>query len=227
MKIGITERGDAALDHNWKPWVESGKPAILITKDPGKLLKEINKDMNIIVHCTITGLGRTKFEPNVPFPDESIESMHNIAEKIGSNRVVLRIDPIIPTPKGKEKAKHILSRNKGYRVRISFLDNYRHVKDRFRKVGLTPLYYDFHAPLKIRKEIWEDMGKPEVCGEPGFDCTGCVSSKDMEIFGIKFEVMAKSKQREFCECVTAKTELLSNRKRCFHGCLYCYWRQDK
>jgi len=61
-EIGITERGDAALDLGWLPWVEDGKPAILITKDPLKLWKELighllSKKFNIIIHATITGLG--------------------------------------------------------------------------------------------------------------------------------------------------------------------------
>ena len=34
MKIGITERGDAAFNLNWKKWVIQGNPAVLITKQP-------------------------------------------------------------------------------------------------------------------------------------------------------------------------------------------------
>jgi hypothetical protein len=70
-EIGITERGDAGLDLGWLPWVREGKPAILITKDPGTLLKELmlqGKEyppgkFNVIIHTTITGLGGSVFEP--------------------------------------------------------------------------------------------------------------------------------------------------------------------
>ena len=40
--IGITERGDAALDTTWEDWVFVQKrPAILISKDPLKLFDEV------------------------------------------------------------------------------------------------------------------------------------------------------------------------------------------
>ena len=40
--IGITERGDAALDTSWENWVFVQKrPAILISKDPLKLFTEV------------------------------------------------------------------------------------------------------------------------------------------------------------------------------------------
>lgn len=72
-RIGITERGDAALDTSWEDWVFVQKrPAILISKDPLKLFTEVTSMVdqygfcpNIIVHCTITGFGGTKIEPNV------------------------------------------------------------------------------------------------------------------------------------------------------------------
>lgn len=69
VQIGITERGDAALNTSWKKWVENGQPAILITKNVKKLIEE-NKQLllngNVIIHTTITGLGGTRWEPNVP-----------------------------------------------------------------------------------------------------------------------------------------------------------------
>ena len=41
ISIGITERGDAALTKEWHSWVyKNHLPAILITKDPRKLIKE-------------------------------------------------------------------------------------------------------------------------------------------------------------------------------------------
>ena len=222
MKIGVTERGDAAVNHEWKPWVESGKPAILITKNPVKLFNHINKDMNIIVNCTITGYGHTSIEPNVPYPCDSINAMYLIGNKIGADKVVLRIDPIIPTPKGIEKSMEVFSKNAGYRVRISFLDNYDHIKTRFRNAGLPVLSYDFHAPLDIRKKVWEDMGRPEVCAEPGLPCSGCVSKTDADILGVSIRDVRKG-QRPLCNCVVEKHELLSNKHPCTHNCLYCYW----
>jgi len=70
MKIGITERGDPVFDDSWVAWCKEGKPAILITKDPMKLLNQCIKEFpenppNIILHASITGWGDTPLEPNV------------------------------------------------------------------------------------------------------------------------------------------------------------------
>ena len=76
VQVGITERGDAALNTSWKKWVENGQPAILITKNVKKLIEE-NKQLllngNVIIHATITGLGGTQWEPNVPYYKNILE----------------------------------------------------------------------------------------------------------------------------------------------------------
>jgi len=105
--IGITERGDAALHHNWVDWVINDKPAILITKNP-ELLHTVlvnkvypkNNNPNIIVHGTITGFGGSKLEPGVKSYKRMILGLVDIANLIGPSRTILRIDPIIPTSKG-------------------------------------------------------------------------------------------------------------------------------
>jgi DNA repair photolyase len=230
-KIGITERGDAALDTSWLSWVNEGKPAILITKDPGKLSQYLKTYMNIIVHCTITGYGGGILEPNVPTPGSALRATEKLCENIGMERVVLRIDPIIPTPKGQSIANKIMDEYLGFghpdashRVRISFIDQYSHVKERFTTAGLKLPWDSFHAPLETRKVAWGKMDRiPEVCGEPGFQCTGCISVDDcctLEVDGLP----NFSAQRRACTCLANKHELLSTRGQCAHGCLYCYWR---
>ena len=135
QKIGITERGDAAFNLKWKPWVKLGNPAILITKQPDKLIEHLEEfdNPNIIIHCNITGNGGTDMEPNVPDYKESLESFYYLVEKYGKDRVVLRIDPIIPVEPYLENSIFVLNDAKNKlggnmpRVRISFLDNYNHV----------------------------------------------------------------------------------------------------
>ena len=228
--IGITERGDASLSLDWIPWVSQGKPAILITKDPEKLYQILSvfKPLpNIIVHTTITGLGGSMFEPNVPYWNTSLDAYNKLIDLLDQSRIVLRIDPIIPTEDGIETAKQVLdiaSKNGlKTRVRISFVDNYEHVKQRLKDLKMLQFpWEDFHAPFGLRKWIWEEFGKPEICGEPGFDCIGCVSNKDCEILGV--QPLGKGHQRQACHCLANKIELLSNKKQCLHKCVYCYWR---
>ena len=229
MEIGVTERGDAALDLSWRSWVEKGKPAILITKNPAKLLEEFNvnafqaHNFNIIVHATITGLGKL-FEPNVPDTAESLKAYHGLIAFFSSERVVLRVDPVIPTGEWLEKAKSVIKEKdpKG-RVRVSFIDQYPHVKQRFKEVGFELPWESFHAPLELRQKTWEELGRPEICGEPGFTCTGCVSEIDCKTLNVNPLIVYKD-QRPFCACLANKKELLKEKSQCFHNCLYCYWR---
>jgi DNA repair photolyase len=222
--IGITERGDAALDLKWHDWVTSKKPAILITKDPKLLCCYLNGTENVIIHCTITGFGKTILEPNVPEVIKAVEGMNILINKFGVERVVLRIDPIIPTGKGITRALEVFAcRTKDQRVRISFLDMYTHVKERFIKNGITPPYFSLHAPLELRKDVAAQFPGAEVCGEPGFKCTGCVSAKDCEVFGIQPTANLRE-QRPDCQCLMLKIELLLTKHPCAHKCLYCYWQ---
>lgn len=247
--IGITERGDPVFDFNWLPWVQEGNPAILITKNPAKLYEVLtriknSKNFNVIVHCTITGYGESVIEPNVPLFMKSINGYHDLYKYFGKDRVVLRVDPIIPTEKGIDLAKQVIehaskipttqlydgkvnysSKVIKQRIRISFIDNYDHVKERFRMLEIPELPWDFHAPLDLRLKVWEELGKPEVCGEPGITCTGCVSETDCKIFGVEPIDISKG-QRKHCACLMNKKELLTVRGRCAHNCAYCYYGKN-
>ena len=94
-EVGITERGDAALDDSWVPWVyEKNLPAILITKN-APLLEQNHPDIfskNVIIHATCTGLGETIFEPNVH--SSNIFAWLRELPKEYLSKIVLRVDPI-------------------------------------------------------------------------------------------------------------------------------------
>lgn len=230
--IGITEKGDAGLDRSWTHWVyDEKKPAILITKAPSKListnvLTSMEVTPNVIVHCTITGYGGTFMEPNVKPPQEELAAYTKLCDILGTRRVVLRIDPIIPTEKGIDKALDIYHEKvKGGRKRISFLDGYNHTRERIiNTTGFDLPWIGIHAPLEKRIKIHEQcFPEAEVCGEPGMSCTGCISTIDCSILGVK-PVAQLAGQRKACKCLSLKNELLSNKTQCHHGCLYCYWK---
>lgn len=236
MRIGVTERGDPVHDLKWCEWVDDGKPAILITKDPQKLCAILSKMTlpNVIVHANVTGFGGSIVEPNVPKSNVSIRGYWDLIKLLGSDRVVLRVDPVVPTINGLKTAKNILSMVKGTRTRISFIDLYDHVKERFKLHDIDIQSQDsesylpwdsFHAPLHLRQKAWDELGKPELCGEPGFECTGCVSEFDCKILDVDL-IDYKKGQRTCCACVANKKELLTRRGQCPHKCLYCYWKSD-
>lgn len=220
--IGITERADPTVNFKWQEWVKEGKPAILITKNPKLLLPILNKSDNVIVHCTITLMGGSKLEPKIPGPLESTSYYHKICNYLGSERVVLRVDPIIDGT-SLNSLKELVSEAEG-RVRISFLDLYPHSRKRLEKAGIEVPRKLFHMPYLDRLSIWKELGKPEVCGEPGLPSIPCVSKLDCDILGVKPSAKLKGQRKE-CSCLANKTELCTWPPRCTYGCLYCYWKE--
>lgn len=238
MRIGITERGDAAIDLSWKYHTKT--PKILIIKDPHNLIELCSmKDFkNAIIHCTITGLGGTLIEPNVKPPEVSIEAYKKLVHEFGPERVVLRVDPLFVSEPDILQTQYEIIKQNISRVRISFLDLYKHIIPRFLAIDKplnASIYYNneqqsIHAPLPLRlerlKEIQEIKSDVEICGEPGISCTGCVSIRDivaLRLTPILFN-LNKGNQRPCCNCIAAKFELLSTKGQCPHGCVYCYWR---
>lgn len=254
IQIGITERGDAAINTDWKTWVYSfNKPAILITKNPIKLIEE-NQDLffssngNVILHATITGMGGSWLEPNVLDSDYTIQKLQEFLDNgFNRKRIVIRQDPIfvpeilINDDEYKNKIFRVgrFAKENDLRYRMSFMDLYQHVKDRLYKAN--PEHYEAilklqpvkHLSTKIRLKFLEILKSNtgltnddiEICGEPDIKCTGCISKKDLDIFGIELEKEAGTGfQRPTCACLGIKKELLNNKHRCAHQCLYCFWR---
>lgn len=258
--VGITERGDAALNEGWVDWVyKQNKPAILITKN-APLLFEKHPDIfekRVIIHATCTGLGGSVIEPNVPKPAVILDWVTNLPSKY-FKKIVLRMDPICPSLFNFEginfnnieyldNVVQIIKtcKNFGIRCRISFLDFYNHVGKRFenKNIDISEDYKketglpSFHLPLNMRENTLKLMKRVadidyEICGEPGMDCSGCISKQDLDILEIDYEENKTSEinciftavNRPSCKCLALKKELLTNKHPCQHKCLYCYWK---
>ena len=237
-KIGITEAGDAGLDFSW---VEKlCEINIIITKHltckNTKLIKLLLENSEkIILHCTCTGYGSTKMEPNVPKPSEVFEGLEQLINKgFPVSQIVLRTDPIIPTTKGIEKVESIWSlfSNLGIeRCRFSIIDMYPHTKRRIKEAYGTLPFETFSAPQKMIYEVEKAIERNkhlfahfESCAEKISEQVGCISKKDFDILDIPFENVMGGFQRKGCLCCAGKTELLCNKKKCPSGCLYCYWK---
>ena len=145
----------------------------------------------------------------------------------------------------------------GLRYRTSFFDYYPHVRVRTQAIfspgnfdqrfitkkeldeylkDLNEIQTEFHLPLETRKAFLDIIQKSadkynakiEICGEPGLPCTGCLSQKDLDTFGINLEEEIKSGfQRPACACLGIKHELLNRKSPCCHECVYCYWKDKE
>jgi DNA repair photolyase len=246
MRIGITERGDAALDLSWRERLDEVDGVILITKDPRKLLREVNLDTlekPFVVHSTITGYGGTALEPRAPSSHNAMDAFWHLHARYGSEVAVLRVDPVIPFSSAWHVGLNVMVKAYQFlrapmRVRISFLDLYPKIREDVKKsyTGISMFYGNsIHAPLTERKgiarvfaEYFTSDIKPtiEICGEPDMDCSSCVSAWDVSAMGLDLAELSgrRAAQRASCPCLAEKTELLTQRKQCAHGCVYCYWR---
>lgn len=240
QKIGITEAGEPA--YNLGIFRELYRANIIITKSLTDALidKLLENKMNIILHLTCTGFGGSVLEPFVPTKEKTYSQFLKLIDKgFPVDQVVLRIDPCIPTIKGKQTAYEVARLFSGHgikRLRFSSLDIYNHVKERFNTANIALPYSSFHASesarielLKGLKTIGETYGYTiEACGEPGIPSVPCLSQKDLQILGLeeKIELIGNAEQRKACNCPANKTELIRNTKphQCENKCLYCFWK---
>ena len=233
MKFGITERGDAGYDlREVLQNMKSVDAAVWITKRPDILVKNIDIiPDNVIIHCTITGLAGTVWEPHSIPVDNALNAYKTLVHRFGYNKAVLRVDPIIPTKDTWNKAIHVINHCRS-RLRISILDLYNHVRARLPEETLKEVIKQYpnsiHAKTSTRTwivtKIKSMYPNVEVCGEPGIENTGCISEKDFIALNIPVPPKTICKQRAACACLANKTELLSRKGQCPNKCTYCYWK---
>lgn len=251
MKIGITERGDAGINFQWVCKLNTVDGVILITKNITdnfihQVLKSNELGHKLIVHCTCTGFGHTDLEPHVPNYQTQLNQLKKLIDMgFPADYCVLRIDPIFPTLKGMQVISNVLnffiSLNTGVtRIRISIVDEYKHVKERYKEHGWNSIYGDrFYASPTEFKLVANTLSqfpqfKFETCAEgtlaklaPNtFEVTGCISETDLKLMSITPDPAMKQnmQKRNGCHCLACKTELLDNRHPCVHQCVYCYWK---
>lgn len=240
--VGITETGDIAFD--LAAFNRLHEANIIITKRlTDKVIDGLvaNKG-RCILHLTVTGWGGTSVEPLAPDTAWSRRQFDKlIARGFPVEQAVLRIDPIILTQDGLDRADGVLAAfaDSGVkRYRISFLDMYRHTRERFLNAGFRLPQEGFHAPLQLRLQALLRLKAAatktgfelEVCGEPDIPSTPCVSQKDIDILGLTDEIIlhGSADQRNACGCPANKKQILTKRPgRCGNKCLYCYWKTDQ
>lgn len=258
--IGFTENGDPSFDNSWTAKIPLTDGIVVVTKNLTKRLMNdlLNNKDHVILHCSCTGWGTSVIEPNAPHYTTQLDNLKQLIDLgFPRNRTVLRIDPIIPTPNGLCAVRYvldyaiktgiILTTNNDIRIRISVMDEYKHVKARLAKLGYGPFYDNsFYAPrymlnsvVKLCSEYHDKYGLVfETCAETllssmnksVFKCTGCLSKTDLDILGVPVTTDRENNQhRSGCHCLADKTEVLSNnpngnKHRCPMQCVYCYWK---
>lgn len=264
LKIGITERGDAGINLAWVNKMHTVDGAILITKNITEHFQKevLAQTKPVIVHCTCTGYGGTTLEPCVPNYKAQLDNLADLIDRgFPACNCVLRIDPIFPSEKGLKKVRDVLDyfislELEINRIRVSIVDEYKHVKERYRQHGWNPLYGDnFYPSFEQIKAVadtlneYQDYGcvigytkdnwkfQYETCAEDtlvqflkGGKKQGCISLQDLDYLGYDVDYINKiyfnenPQNRRGCHCLNCKTELLTERKPCPNGCVYCFWK---
>ena len=229
LKIGITEAGDPAFDYSWVAKMEDMDMGILITKNiTDKFIEEILKVKNkVVLHATCTGYGGTVLEKNVPDYKLQLDQVKKlISMGFPREQIVIRVDPVIPTYKGFGNLLKVVSyiHNDVKRFRVSVLDNYKHVQERFQKNGLPILYggnfqasrEEFDNMDSVLRQLKNNYGVTfESCAEMYLteaEKVGCVSQKDLSLFGLKQDTTELKGQRKTCLCIAGKTEMLTHKR---------------
>lgn len=167
IRIGFTERGDGGRDvDTWLPKVRNHEVdgAVIVTKTITAKLARTLLDLwqdgyhRLILHCTCTGWGGSYMEPGGFLPYDQIHALRTLSrEGFPLRNAVLRIDPIIPSKEGIDRAIDVLhgaafaglfdDMADSPRLRFSILDSYPHVRARFAAAGVDTPYGDsFTAP---------------------------------------------------------------------------------
>lgn len=256
FKIGLTEWGDPSVNYTWIDNMKYVQGAILITKNiTDKFISEvlkISKEKPVIVHCTCTGWGGTIIEPGVPPYKTQLNQLKKMTETgFPAERVVLRIDPIYPSINGLKRVHSVLTycfdtlKIPIGRIRISVIDEYKHVKQRYKEAGLPNLYGDSFQASQEQLELVNSLLEPwskklnikfELCAENALfalaqekDCyavKGCVNKDDVEkLMGLKVPngMPINGQHRSGCSCLDCKLQLIKrNSGQCPHKCIYCY-----
>lgn len=255
VRIGATETYDPCFDMSWSENLYEAN--IIITKNISNQIisKLLENKEKCILHATITGWGGTMLEPNVPTVPNNVSQLLTLIDSgFPAKQIVIRIDPIIPNEYGLRILDRLLEYLKNKlpseinRVRVSVIDMYSHVIDRWRNMlSATKDEYKYRYEIpstnftcsqiqfeKIARilESYSDRFNFESCAEPKFNSitnvvekVGCVSNKDLDILGVSIELEGPSRQRKTCLCPGNKYQLIKRKPgRCPHNCVYCYWK---
>lgn len=169
-------------------------------------------------------------EKNLPPKDELLETFRRLSDKIGSDRVVWRYDPIIvdhvhTVEYHAESYERMARQLEGYTERsmFSFIDLYRHNRG-FCEVSQSDMYH-----------LGETFGR--IAHSHHMSVSTCLEAIDLNAYRIKsgacidaalvesvagypIKVRKESAQRTGCLCV--KSIDIGSYDSCNHQCSYCY-----
>lgn len=227
--------------HTFVLWSKSFENLIA---NAGGLLDGLRKYDQLYFHFTITGLGRTPVEREVPAPETALRQLEPLIALAGRpERVSLRFDPVIYW-KEKDEVKTNLgffeslagrAAEKGIRdIRFSFAQWYGKSKRRAAKLGfpyLDPTAEQKREDASYLSRVARSHGLDlYVCSQdfvadvPLIRPSACIDGRllqELHPQAAPVSVRKDRTQRRECRC-TESVDIGSYTQACPHSCVYCY-----
>lgn len=184
-------------------------------------------------HYTITAYGKD-IEPGVPSVEKSIETLKELSEIVGKQRVAWRYDPVLLTEKYTIDA-HLKTFDKMAREItpyvdrsiFSFVEMYKKLETNMPEIILMT--------ERDKEELARGLG--EIAQRYGLHLQTCGTNGDYSKYGIHpsgcmtFEIMGKANEirfrnlkhkgmRQGCHCIESRD--IGAYDTCMNGCKYCY-----
>jgi len=219
---------------------------VLWSKNPRNLLihRQLQRVLRnydqIYLHFTISGMGRSFLEYNIPTMDECLIMLPKLVEFVGDpQRIRVRFDPIVhlKLPDGVEytNLNHFVrvaraAMNVNVRdITISWMESYPKVMNRLKKYGIAPIALSDEQWQKESEWIFQQAEKIGIgvlgCCVPGIPVSRCIDGELLTVLHPKLlhPSLKKAKgQRPLCGCTESWDIGWYN--PCPGGCLYCYGR---
>lgn len=214
-------------------WTKNSKPM-------HKYLDEIdNLKYKYYFQYTITPY-KNDLEEKVQDKKEIVETFQTLSKKIGSEKVILRYDPVILSDNytidfHKKAFARLCDLLAPYTKKIvfSFLDDYKKISKNIKQLNIKEISAE---EMCIMAEYFADTAKKynlkiESCAEQidlerfGINHGKCIDNELIEkITGYKISA-GKDNQRNACGCI--KCIDIGEYNTCMHKCLYCYANINK
>jgi hypothetical protein len=217
---------------------------VIWTKNPqnmitaGKLKEVLSSYSQLYVHLTITGLGNTLLEPNIPEWKNTAKMLPDLIELVkGPERITWRFDPLIEVIKEGTKISNfalfpvIAKQIKEHGItkcKTSWVEPYKKV---IRRLDKKDIKLEILLQNKRRKQSEELQKHAEkygielsYCSMEGLTRSNCIDGKLFNRLHSKGFLCSEKRakgQRRLCGC-TESIDIGWYSLKCNNGCLYCY-----
>ena len=179
----------------------------------------IDEKYNILCNYTITAYGKD-IEPKVPSINQSIKTLKQLSDIVGSNKILWRYDPILLT-KEYTVEKHLetfeymaeMISPLVYRCIFSFVDMYKKVEENMPEI--IPLTLD------DKERLLKGIGANESYEQYNIHAAGCTTREILEqAHNVVYKNVKANGIRENCHCIPSRD--IGAYNSCLSECKYCY-----